>query len=456
MPVKKRAVTGHATATESNKRAKKAPAEAWKSSLPPGTDPKVLLKNNHFDPSCNFDDHGADQLKVVLKLLGCPVSGAKSVLVARLRTAITDESLHFFGGKNDAVTDKAAILETERNVQEELQREESALAKQLIATRARLKKATDVVSIFEKELDILMDQERPLASQVDLFLLNDNTASSIRARLVLDLVLQSDDEEGRTLLEYTFSKANLVSLNAYIAWVFAGRFSGSEFDAQPSHVQHALRQLHLLLWKPVCATGENPVLSEYTTANREFSLSPNWSALFEFARCLSKQEIDTTFLEKVLEICKGPYQVATDMLPALLAKWPGNEKTSPWSGAASRLLQHAHDVLSSVLAVPVPTPNHTLDGLKLTCSCGICQSLHSFLVSPTETEWSHDAGKMGRWHVHDRCREVGQGLTHDSQGCGSDRLVVVKKAVCRRFASDDECRKKMAEQLVEVGARLAA
>ena len=100
------------------------------------------------------------------------------------------------------------------------------------------------------------------------------------------------------------------------------------------------------------------------------------------------------------------------------------------SGAAGRIRSTLTEGLECVLRTVIPDqPDHSMPEAAAIIG-GQCRDLSVFLASSTERTWSFNAGSTGRMRMHHLIQDALQGrfgLRHESEGCGSDRQLVVTK-----------------------------
>lgn len=100
------------------------------------------------------------------------------------------------------------------------------------------------------------------------------------------------------------------------------------------------------------------------------------------------------------------------------------------SGAAGRIRSTLTEGLESALRTVIPDqPDFSMPEAAAIIS-NQCRDLSAFLASSTERTWSFNAGSTGRMRMHHLIQDALQGrfgLRHESEGCGSDRELVVTK-----------------------------
>ena len=176
--------------------------------------------------------------------------------------------------------------------------------------------------------------------------------------------------------------------------------------------------------------------SSYYSYSYSSAYDANWKFLFHLAayiNCsLANQAGLSAFVEKVKSKLNTVKTVTTILMPGM-ETWLTEELTKPFlnalSPAIAPLAQHALSFITPELSKALPPLSNIYDDRRLKCTCQICVPFRAFLRSEKLQEY-FDLPKMGRWHLHDRCNEVGR-LSHNSTGSGRNRVLVITKATKR-------------------------
>ena len=119
------------------------------------------------------------------------------------------------------------------------------------------------------------------------------------------------------------------------------------------------------------------------------------------------------------------------MLPILKRLAGGDLNTGDaLSSAAGKIRSALTEGLQSALRTVIPDqPDYSMPEPAAIIGKQ-CDGLSAFLASSTERTWSFNAGSTGRMRMHHLIQDALEGrfgLRHESEGCGSDRQLVVTK-----------------------------